>query len=323
MANTGQNKTGQKIGVLANCPISKDNRSKLAENFDLYFAEEVPSRDELLADVGSNIRIIISDGPRHIDVALMDQLPNLALICLMSVGLDHLDIEAAKARGIQVTNAIGTNAPSCADHAFALLLSVSRHILANDRSMRENEAYEECPKIHSTTIYGRKIGILGLGAIGSEIAQRAIAFDMDVFYHNRSERDDVPYTYCASLKELAREVQILVISCPGGEATRNIVNAEVLEALGPEGTLVNVARGSIVDTKALVAALQNSVIKNAGLDVVGGEAPERVPLCVMDNVVLSPHLSGNTEESWQNCNRLAHNNLLAFLNNEELTNQVC
>jgi len=253
----------------------------------------------------------------------MDQLPNLALICMMSVGLDHLDLETAEARNIQVTNALGTNAPSCADHAFALLLSVSRHILANDRSMREHEAYEECPKFHSTTIYGRKIGILGLGAIGTEVAKRAVAFDMEVYYHNRSKRNDVPYTYCSSLLELASEVQILVVSCPGGEATRNIVNAEVLAALGPESTLVNVARGSIVDTNALVAALQNGVIKNAGLDVVGGEASERAPLCVMDNVVMSPHLSGNTEESWQIRNQLAHKNLLAFLNNETLTNQVC
>jgi len=315
--------SGQKIGVLANCPISKDNRQELANHFNLYFAEEVPSRDALLADVGSDIQILISDGPRHVDAPLMDQLPNLGLICMMSVGLDHLDVEAAKARNVQVTNALGTNAPSCADHAFALLLSVSRHILANDRSMRENEADEECPKFHSTTIYGRKIGILGLGSIGLEIAKRATAFDMEVFYHNRSKRDDVPYIYCSSLLELAREVQILAVSCPGGEATRHIVNAEVLEALGPEGTLINVARGSIVDTKALVEALQNGVIKNAGLDVVGGEAPDRTPLCVMENVVLSPHLSGNTEESWQNRNQLAHNNLLAFRNQEALINQVC
>ena len=108
--------------------------------------------------------------------------------------------------------------------------------------MRENETDAECPKFHSTTNYGRKISILGLGSIGCEIAKRTTAFDMTVFYHNRSERNDVPYTYCSSLLELATEVQILIVSCPGGEATRNIVNAEVLEALGPEGTLVNIAQ---------------------------------------------------------------------------------
>ena len=116
--------------MLVNCPISKDNRRGLAKHFNLYFAEEVPNRDELLANVGRDIQIIISDGSRHVDTALMDQLPNLGLIYVMSVGLDHLDVEAANTRDIKVTNALGTNAPSCADHAFALLLSVSRHILA-------------------------------------------------------------------------------------------------------------------------------------------------------------------------------------------------
>jgi lactate dehydrogenase-like 2-hydroxyacid dehydrogenase len=313
----------QKIGVLVNCPINKVNRAELPKLFDLHFAEEVPNRDELLAEVGENIQIIVSDGPRHIDVPLMDQLPNLKLVCLQSVGLDHLDLEAAKDRGIHVTNATGTNAPSCADHAFALMLAVSRHILANDKSMRENEAYEECAKFHSTTVYGKKIGILGLGTIGCEIAKRAVAFDMDIYYHNRSERDDVPYTYCKSLLELAKEVQILAISCPGGEATRNIVNASVLEALGPGGTLVNIARGTIVDTNDLVRALQSGAIKNAGLDVIGGEAQDRIPLCSMDNVVMSPHLAGNTEEAWLNRSQLTRTVLTEFLDGKELTNQVC
>ncbi|MBT4939713.1 MAG: hypothetical protein HON14_11310 [Rhodospirillaceae bacterium] len=236
----------QKIGVLVNCPINKENRQKLAENFDLHYAEEVPDRDALLAEVGESISIIISDGPRYIDAALMDQMPNLALICLQSVGLDHLDVDAVKERGIKVTNARGTNSASCADHVFALLLSVSRHILANDKSMRENEAYEECPKFHSTTVNGKKIGILGLGSIGCEIAKRATAFDMEVFYHNR----------------------------------------------------------------------------NAGLDVVGGEAPEREPLCTMENVVMSPHLAGNTEESWLNRSNLTRQILMEFREGEKLTNQV-
>jgi lactate dehydrogenase-like 2-hydroxyacid dehydrogenase len=312
----------QKIGVLVNCPINKENRQKLAENFDLHYAEEVPDRDALLAEVGESISIIISDGPRYIDAALMDQMPNLALICLQSVGLDHLDVDAVKERGIKVTNARGTNSASCADHVFALLLSVSRHILANDKSMRENEAYEECPKFHSTTVNGKKIGILGLGSIGCEIAKRATAFDMEVFYHNRNAREDVPYTYCPTLLDLARDVQILAISCPGGEATRNIVNAEILEALGSDGTLINIARGSVVDTTALVNALQNGVIRNAGLDVVGGEAPEREPLCTMENVVMSPHLAGNTEESWLNRSNLTRQILMEFREGEKLTNQV-
>ncbi len=316
------NSVAAKIGVLVNCPINKENREKLPKYFDLHFAEEVTDRNTLLAQVGSSIRIIISDGPRTIDAALMDQMPNLELVCLQSVGLDHLELEVAKERGIRVTNARGTNAASCADHAFALLLSVSRHILVNDKTMRENDAYEECPKIHSTTIYGKKIGILGLGSVGCEIAKRAVAFDMEVFYHNRNAREDVPYTYCASPVELASQVEFLIISCPGGAATRNIVNADVLESLGPNGTFINIARGSIVDTPTLVAALQTGKIKNAGLDVIGGDAAERTPLCGMDNVVMSPHLAGNTEEAWLNRSTLIRKVLNEFRSGQDLTNQV-
>lgn len=311
-----------KLGVLVNCPINAENRQAPPEYFNLYFGEEVPDRDALLAKVGSDIRIIISDGPRHIDAALMDQMPNLKLVCLQSVGTDYLDMDQAKARGLYVTNSAGTNSASCADHAFALLLSVVRHIVTNDRIMREHEGDEECPKVHSTTIYGKKIGILGLGAIGCEIAKRAIAFDMDVFYHNRTELEDVPYCYCSSLQELAKKAQILVASCPGGPATRNIINAEVLEALGPDGTLINISRGSVVDTNALVLALQNGIIKNAGLDVISGTAMERSPLCSLENVIMSPHLAGNTDESWLNRSNLIRLVLMEFYSQRPLTNQL-
>jgi lactate dehydrogenase-like 2-hydroxyacid dehydrogenase len=312
----------EKIGVLVNCPINKENRAILPKHFDLHFAEEVPDRDALFTEFGDNIQIIISDGPRHIDGAMMDKMPNLQLICLQSVGLDHVEIDHAKERGVKITNAGGTNAASCADHAFALLLSVSRHIIPNDRTMRAHQGDEECPKIHSTTVYGKKIGILGLGAIGCEIAKRAVAFDMDVFYHNRTERSDVPYIYCPTVLDLANDVQILIASCPGGEATQNIVNAEVLEALGPDGTLINISRGSVVDTNALVSALENGVINNAGLDVIGGTPAERSPLCAMDNVVMSPHLAGNTEESWLNRSNLARQVLIEFWSVNPLSNQV-
>ena len=312
----------QKIGVLVNCPINSENREKFPKHFVLYFAEEVPDRDELLAKIGNEIQIIISDGPRQIDKKLMDQMPNLKLICLQSVGIDHLDIDTANNRNIKITNAAGTNAASCADHAFALMLSLYRNIIINDQSMHSNEADEETPFMRSNTIYEKKIGILGLGAIGCEIASRAAAFGMEIFYHNRTKRKDVPYIYCSTLQNLASKIEILVVSCPGGKATQNIVNASVLKALGGNGTIINIARGTIVDTNALVYALQKGIIKNAGLDVIGGAEHERSRLCNMDNVVMSPHIAGNTNESWLNRSNLIRQILTEFRTGKPLTNQL-
>jgi len=312
----------QKIGVLVNCPINTENREKLPKYFDLYFAEEAPDRNALLGKIGQNIRIIISDGPREIDSRLMDQMPNLELICLQSVGIDHLDIDNARKRNIRVTNAAGTNAASCADQAFALLLALYRNIVSNNQSMHNNEADEETFFIRSNTIYGKTIGILGLGAIGLEIAKRAAAFEMNILYHNRTKRENISYEYCSTLQNLATKVEILVVACPGGEATRNLVNREILNALGSDGNLINIARGSIVDTDALVQALKDGTIKSAGLDVVGGSAVERGPLCAMDNVVMSPHIAGNTNESWLNRSNLARQILTEFRMGKKLTNQL-
>jgi len=312
----------KKIGVWVNCPINEENRNKLPKYFNLYFAEEVPNKEALLVKIGHEIKIIISDGPRVIDKKLMDQMPNLQLICLQSVGVDHLDISTAHDRSIKITNAAGTNAASCADHAFGLMLSLYRNIIKNDLSMRSNKADEETFFERNYTIYGKKVGILGLGSIGDEIAKRALAFDMDISYHNRNERKEVPYTFCSSLLDLANKVEILVVACSGGKGTQNIVGPSVLKALGENGTLINVARGTIVDTKALVTALQKGVIKNAGLDVISGSESERVPLCNMDNVIMSPHVAGNTNESWLNRSNLVWQILTEFRTGKVLTNQL-
>ena len=312
----------KKIGVLVNCPINLENRNKLPKYFDLYYAEEVPNRSSLLAKIGNEIKIIISDGPRIIDKKLMDQMPNLQLICLQSVGIDHLDISTAKDRNIMVTNAAGTNASSCADHAFGLMLSLYRNIVINNILMHSNKADEETSFTRSNSIHGKKIGILGLGNIGTEIAKRAIAFKMKVFYYKRTKRKDVPYNYCSSLHDLANEVEILTIACPGGQKTKNIIGQSVLKALGTNGTLINIARGSIVDTNALVTALQQGVIKNAGLDVIAGSEYERSQLCGMDNVIMSPHIAGNTNESWLNRSNLTRLILTEFRTGKILSNQL-
>ena len=265
---------------------------------------------------------MVTDGPRTVDKDYLDALPSLKLIVCLGVGIDKIDAAEANRRGIKITNASGTNASSVADHAFGLMLAVVRRIIPNDRAMRQHGADEECPKLVSGTIYGKRLGILGLGAIGMEIAKRALAFDMEVFYHNRNRREDVDHIYCSSAIELAQKVQILCLSCPGGSKTHHLVGTDVLEALGPDGVLINVARGSVVDTAMLVDALEKGVIQGAGLDVVGGKDVTRLPLCEMANVAMTPHLSGNTTEAWDLKNDLANQILNAFLNGEELPNRV-
>ena len=308
--------------LLINCPVSSRNKASWSERFVPHFIEEVGDRAALLSEVGEHIKAMITDGPRVVDKDYLEAMPSLELIVCLGVGIDKIDAVEAKRRGIIITNGSGTNAPSVADHVFALMLAVARHILPNDQAMRQHAAYEECPKFTSGTIHGKRLGILGLGAIGMEVARRAQAFDMEVFYHNRKPRNDTKYHYSPSVADLADEVQFLCISCPGGPETCHLVNADVLKALGPEGILINVARGSIVDTAALVGALSNGVIRGAGLDVVGGDDVTRQPLCKMENVVMTPHLSGNTSEAWVLKNNLADRILTAFLNGKELPNRI-
>ena len=308
--------------ILVNCPVSSLNKDIWPERFIPHYVDPETDRSALLSDVGELITAMITDGPRSIDKDYLDALPSLRLIVCLGVGIDKIDIDEAGRRGIAVTNGRGTNAPSVADHVFALMLAVARQILTNDQSMRQHGADEECPKVPTGTIYGKKLGILGLGAIGMEVAKRAEAFDMNVFYHNRSQREDVDHTFCGSAMELAGEVDFLCVSCPGGAKTHHLVNTGVLSALGPDGVLINVARGSIVDTKALVDALRNGDILGAGLDVVGGNDAIRHPLCKMANVVMTPHLAGNTTEAWDLKNDLADRVLTAFLNGEEPPNRV-
>lgn len=308
--------------LLVNCPINSHNRQTLPASFELHFIEEASERDTFLDAIGDEVQAIISDGPRDLGKEVFDRLPKLALIVNLGVGVDKIDLVEAERRGIVVTNARGTNAPSVADHAFALLLAVVRYILPNDRSMRANHAYDESPKFHSDTISGKTLGVLGMGAIGSEIAKRAAAFDMEIFYHNRRKRDDVPYTYCEDVVSLANQVRYLMVSIPGGPETHHLVKDDVLQALGPDGVLINVARGSVTDTGALVRALKSGTIRGAGLDVVDGDEVLRQPLCDMDNVVMTPHLSGNTVEAIELSNALAAEILDDFFQGRPVKNRI-
>jgi len=224
----------------------------------------------------------------------MAALPKLELICSLGVGFENIDVAAARARGLRVTHGPGANATSVADHAMALLLGTARHLPQADAWVRQGH----WNGFMGSQVSGKRLGILGLGTIGLEIARRgALGFGMTVGYYNRRPRPQSGYTYYDSPLALAAESDFLVVATPGGADTRHLVNAAVLDALGPQGYLVNIARGSVVDTDALIAALAERRIAGAGLDVVEGEPVVPPALFTLDNVVLTPHSAGRSPEA--------------------------
>lgn len=256
------------------------------------------------------IRVLITAGFKGVTGAEMDELPNLGLICCVGTGYEGIDVQAAIDRGIRVTHGAGVNAGAVADHAMALLLSVVRCIPHQDRLTRSGAwNYTETPR---PLVSRKKMGIFGMGGIGAALARRATAFDIEVSYHSRSPKPELPYAYVPSLLELAERVDYLVACVPGGAATQHAVNAEVLAALGPQGYLFNVGRGTVVDTDALIAALQAGTLKGAGLDVFEHEPEVPTALCALENVVLTPHMAGNAPEVQQMATDLMCDNIAAF-----------
>lgn len=274
----------------------------------------------LAPDVAQRVRAMISIGP--VKKATLDGLPNLGLIANAGVGYEKIDVEEALARGIRITNTPELTDGCVADMAFGLLISAVRRIVSGDRYVRAGRWAAEGDFPLAPRVHGRRMGILGLGRIGQAIAKRAQAFDMEVAYHNRRRVADSPYAYHDSPRALAEAVDYLVVACPGGAATRHLVDAEVLEALGSSGYVVNISRGTIIDEDALVAALRKGVIAGAGLDVFEKEPAVPSALCEMDNVVLMPHRGGGTIETWDDAADLVKANLHAFFDGKPLLTPI-
>ncbi len=264
-------------------------------------------------------RALIAMAP--VPAEVMAAMPKLRLIAAYGVGTDKIDFAAARVRGIAVTNTPGPTDGCVADMAFGLLLAAARGIVAGDRFVREGRwmagAFPLMPRIHSRTM-----GILGMGRIGQAIARRAAAFDMKVLYHNRRPVPGVAQDYRDSVAGLARDCDILVVACPGGAATRHLVDAAVLRALGAGGIVVNIARGTVIDEAALVAALQDGTIAAAGLDVFEHEPQVPAALMALPNVVLMPHRGGGTIETWEECADMVIANLMAHFAGAALPNPV-
>lgn len=283
-------------------PILEDS------GFRLILAPTPAMRAEAIATRGEEITAVLTRGPLGLFAEEMAALPHLQIICVLGAGYEQVDLAAAQARGITVTNGAGVNAPTVADHAMSLLLSIVRDIPQADASVRRGE----WRKLTRPSFEGRRLGILGLGAVGLAIARRAAGFGIVVSYHNRKPRTDVDFDYCATPLELASVSDFLIIATPGGGGTRHLIDSQALDALGPEGFVINIARASVIDTAALIEALQQQRIAGAALDVFDDEPLVPDALKSLNNVVLTPHVGGLSPEASEGTVQMVANNLLAF-----------
>lgn len=285
------------------------------QGFQLILAPTPAERARAIREHAEQIDAVLTRGPLGLTGAEIAALPRLQIICVIGAGYEEVDLQAASNRGIAVTNGAGVNAPSVADHALALLLSLVRGIPQSDAAIRQGQ----WPKVLRPSLAGMRLGILGLGAVGQAIARRcAQGFDMPVSYHSRQPRADQPYRFYPSLVQLARDSDALVIATPGGADTRHLVDREVLQALGAEGFLVNIARASVVDTHALLQALQQRRIAGAALDVFDDEPQVPDAFKVLDNVVLTPHVAGLSPQASRDTVEMVGKNLLAHFAGQPL-----
>jgi lactate dehydrogenase-like 2-hydroxyacid dehydrogenase len=273
------------------------------------------------AQVAPRIAAIAASGESKVGAELIEQLPALKIISVMGVGYDGIDVAAAKARGVVVTHTPGVLNDDVADLALALMLALSRQIARADRFVRAGQ-WSSGPLALGRKMSGARLGIVGMGRIGQAIAYRAAAFNMAIAYTARSAKPDLPYTYHPTPAALAAESDFLVIITPGGAGTRKLIDAAVLKALGPQGCVVNVARGSVIDESALVEALRSGAIAGAALDVFEDEPNVPQALREMDNVVLTPHIGSATSQTRRAMAELAFANLDAKLTGKPLITPV-
>ena len=302
-----------KTEILMPRPMAPRVIEQLDARFTLHRLWEADDADAFIAQHAPRIRGVATGGGSggRIDKALIDALPALEIVSSFGVGYDHVDAAHAGTKGVVVTNTPDVLTDEVADLALGLLLATLRRLPQADRYLREGRWLEK-PFPLSPTLRERKIGILGYGRIGKAIAKRLDAFDVEVVYHGRREQADAPHRYYADLEAMAKDVDTLVVITPGGKGTEKMVDARILAALGPEGVLINVARGSVVDEAALIAALRDGTILSAGLDVFEKEPQVPQELIDMDHVVLLPHVGSASVHTRNAMAQLVVDNLLAW-----------
>jgi lactate dehydrogenase-like 2-hydroxyacid dehydrogenase len=302
--------------------------SRLSPLYLSHLAAHITLHDRLqdtdaaaFAAVAPQVRAVAASGDSKVPGELIARLPALELISVMGVGYDGVDVAAAKARGVMVTHTPNVLNDDVADLAIGLMLCAARQLPAADRYVRSGQWLQGAMPL-ARKMSGARLGIVGMGRIGLAIAQRALAFGMHIAYTARSAKPDPTYAFHPTAAALAAEVDFLVLITPGGAGTRKLIDATVLQALGPKGILINVARGSVVDEAALIDALERGVIAGAGLDVFEDEP--RVPECLLalPQVVLTPHIGSATGQTRQAMADLAFANLRAHFAGQPLLTPV-
>ncbi|RDI57096.1 2-hydroxyacid dehydrogenase [Microvirga subterranea] len=301
-----------KTEILMAGPMMPSVIEALDRDFILHRLWEQADKDAYLNEVAPRIRgLAASAVAGRTDAAFIGRFPNLEIIASLGVGYDNVDAAEAGRRGIIVTNTPDVLNEEVADLTIGLLLATLRRIPQADRYLRAGE-WLKAPFPLSTTLRERKVGIVGLGRIGKAIARRLEGFGVEIAYYGRNRQESVAYSYHASLPSLAEACDVLIVITPGGAETRHMIDAEVLKALGPNGVLINVSRGTVVDEKALIEALRSGTILAAGLDVFEDEPRVPQELIDMDNVVLLPHIGSASVHTRRAMGQLVVDNLVSW-----------
>lgn len=310
-----------KPGLLVVGELPAWDLEALSERFDVHLYYATDDKAGMLARGRDTIRGIATKGEVGADAAMMDALPKVEIIACYGVGYDLIDVPAAKARGIRVTNTPDVLTEEVADMAIGLLLAAARRIPAGDAWVRDGSWATKGSMPLTTRVWGKRLGIVGLGRIGSAIARRAAAFGMPIAYSAR-QRKDVPYDWYPTPAALAPHVDVLMVSAAGGAATKGLVDRAAIEALKPGTIFCNVSRGTVVDEAALLEALGAGRIGAAGLDVFLNEPDIAPAFLTFDNVVLQPHAASGTVETRKDMGRLMRENLEAQMDGRPLLTPV-
>ena len=278
----------------------------------IHKAAAAKDRDAFIAEHSDVRAIACSDTAYKIPGDLMARFPKLQIVSSFGVGYDHMDAKYAAAHGIILTNTPGVLTEEVADTALGLLLCTVREFPQAERYLRAGKWAERAYPLTRASLRNRTVGIVGMGAIGQAIARRLDAMKVPVVYHTRNKRPEVAYRHYPKVLDMARDVDVLLVIVPGGAATANMINADVLDALGPNGILINMARGSVVDEPALIEALKNKRIMAAGLDVFAREPEVPAELIAMDNVVLFPHVGSGSVHTREKMDQLVVDNIVAW-----------
>lgn len=309
------------MSVLQIGAMSDAYDQRMVETWNAHQLWRESNPEAFLAEHGGDFDVVVTSARYGCRAPMMDRMPQLKAICSFGVGYDAIDVEAAHQRGIQVSNTPDVLNDCVADLAMGLIIDVARRMSETDRFVRQGSWPSQSPPL-ATKVFGKKLGIVGLGRIGRAVVRRASGFEMKIGYSNRNRDPSVDYRYESSVIDLAAWADFLVLTCIGGPKTKGLISRDVLAALGPKGYLINVSRGSVVDEAALVEAIVNKTIAGAGLDVYANEPEVPAELCNAENVVVLPHIGSATTETRFAMGEVVFQNLAAFAETGELINRV-